>query len=327
MVLTQAPPGFLWGAATVSDPASGDPEDLWLLAGAGLNACGLVLSWDRVEPEPGRFRADALARYRTAIGKALEYGLAPVVTLHDRAAPRWFTDLGGWSAPSAAGRFARYAREAAGILDGVRWICTMRAPANARRHGDLPERIAEAHHAAAVSLRERTRAAVGWTVAVRRPGGPRGVPAEPDGLADRWLEHARGDDFVGVAYASGPAHGRPVSRPRSGGADGPGRSETLDAVVRHTAEVTGRPILITDDGVPTADDALRVTVTSRALRGLLGAVADGADVRGYLHRTAPEHGEGHPGDCGLIAFDRRTGAPRPRPSLYWLGDVARRGHP
>ena len=55
-------------------------------------------------------------------------------------------------------------------------------------------------------------------------------------------------------------------------------------------------------------------------------MADGIDVRGYLHWSLLDNYEwGHWGPTfGLIAVDRETFVRTPKPSLGWLGEVARR---
>ena len=52
-------------------------------------------------------------------------------------------------------------------------------------------------------------------------------------------------------------------------------------------------------------------------------------MRGYLHWSALDNYEwGHwEPTFGLIAVDRETFERHPKPSLAWLGDVARRGRP
>ncbi|MGW1787342.1 family 1 glycosylhydrolase, partial [Streptomyces sp. NPDC002143] len=68
--------------------------------------------------------------------------------------------------------------------------------------------------------------------------------------------------------------------------------------------------------------------TTEALGHLFAAIDDGVDVRGYLHWSALDNYEwGHWGPTfGLIAVDRETFERQPKPSLAWLGEVARRGH-
>jgi beta-glucosidase len=98
--------------------------------------------------------------------------------------------------------------------------------------------------------------------------------------------------------------------------------------VRHTAEVTGGvPILVTENGIATADDNRRIAYTREALQHLSTAMDDGVDVRGYLHWSALDNYEwGHwEPTFGLIAVDHETFERHPKPSLGWLGDVARSG--
>jgi len=98
--------------------------------------------------------------------------------------------------------------------------------------------------------------------------------------------------------------------------------------VRHAWEVTGGvPILVTENGIPTADDQRRIEYTEAALRGLFAAVDAGVDVRGYLHWSAIDNFEwGHwEPTFGLIAVNRETFERTPKPSLAWLGATARKG--
>jgi beta-glucosidase len=56
-------------------------------------------------------------------------------------------------------------------------------------------------------------------------------------------------------------------------------------------------------------------------------MADGIDVRGYLHWSALDNYEWASGfrpTFGLIGVDRSTFERHPKPSLAWLGEVARR---
>ena len=96
--------------------------------------------------------------------------------------------------------------------------------------------------------------------------------------------------------------------------------------VRHAAErVPGVPLLITENGIATADDERRIAYTAAALQGLQAAMDDGADVRGYLHWSALDNYEwgSYRPTFGLIGWDRQTFARQPKPSLAWLGQRAR----
>lgn len=192
------------------------------------------------------------------------------------------------------------------------------------------------HRAAADIVRERTGAKVGWTIAAgaltAAPGGEEKLLEIRYGKEDVYWEGSRGDDFVGVqAYSSQQvdANGL-VPHPASPDNTLVGtayRPDALAMAVRHAWGITeGVPVLVTENGIATADDEQRIRYTDEALRGLLGNLGDGIDVRGYLHWSLLDNFEwGHwEPTFGLIAVDRDTFARTPKPSLGWLGEVARR---
>ncbi|NGO47979.1 glycoside hydrolase family 1 protein [Streptomyces ureilyticus] len=203
----------------------------------------------------------------------------------------------------------------------------------------IGERLVGAHHAVRDLLRERTGAKVGWTVAnrafVARPGAEEKKREREYVWEDLYLEGSRGDDFVGVqSYSSqwvGPDGIEPHPQHPDNTLVGTAyRPDALAIAVRHTAEVTGgMPILVTENGIATGDDTRRIAYTTEALKHLQAAIADGdgADVRGYLHWSLLDNYEwGHWAPTfGLVEVDRETFERRPKPSLAWLGETARRG--
>ena len=344
-------------------------EDMQLLADAGLNAYRFGLEWARIEPSPGHISKAELAHYRRMIETALGLGLKPVITLHHFTSPRWFAEEGGWMGDRAIERFTAYVDAVIGILDGVEWICTMNEPnmlalmttmgrmAEQQKDKkwlsptvegearpvlpnpdiDISRRLVEAHHAVRGFLRERTGAAVGWTVAnqalVALPGGEEKLHEVQYVRENIFLEAARGDDFIGVqSYSSQnvTAEGivpHPV-HPDNTIVGNAYRPDAIGIAVRHTWSVTqGVPVVITENGIATADDDRRIAYTTSALQHLFKTMDEGIDVRGYLHWSALDNYEwGHwEPTFGLIAVDRETFERHPKPSLAWLGNVARTG--
>ncbi|MCX4647359.1 family 1 glycosylhydrolase [Streptomyces sp. NBC_01446] len=199
--------------------------------------------------------------------------------------------------------------------------------------------LVKAHHAVRDIVRASTGAAVGWSVANRAFAARAGAEEKRRELEHIWedlyLEAARGDDFVGVQSYSSQWVGTDGIEPHPPHPDNTlvgtaYRPDALGMAVRHTWDVTGGvPILVTENGIATADDQRRVTYTGEALRHLFAAADDGIDIRGYLHWSALDNYEwGHwKPTFGLIAVDRETFTRTPKPSLAWLGEVARRGRP
>ena len=84
-------------------------EDISLMQTLGVNGYRMSIEWSRIEPNPGRFDAGAMAHYRDEIEQLLAAGIRPMVTLHHFSNPLWLEDAGAWLNPAAIRQFARYA--------------------------------------------------------------------------------------------------------------------------------------------------------------------------------------------------------------------------
>ena len=332
-------------------------EDISLLAEAGLNSYRFSVEWARIEPERGHVSRAMLDHYRRMIDTCLEAGLEPVVTLMHFTVPRWMHDAGFWRNPDAPELFARYTEAVLPILDGVRHVCTINEPniaamlaggekaENLVAHGlpdpdlEVAEALLASHRAAREVLSSASDVRSGWTIATQdfmatgEPGAEEKLRDYGYPRDDWYLEKSAGDDFVGVqAYTRtfiGPEGPLPVADdvettltgweyfPRAA-ADG----------VRSAWEKSGHvPVLVTENGIATADDDRRIAYTQESLRHLHDTIADGVDLRGYLHWSALDNYEWASGfrpTFGLIAVDRESFRRSPKPSLAWLGAVARR---
>lgn len=91
-------------------------HDAELARGVGANAFRFSVSWSRVEPEPGVFDEEALARYRRFVDHLVASGLEPVVTLFHYTHPRWFAERSPWTHGASADAFARFAEKVAASL-------------------------------------------------------------------------------------------------------------------------------------------------------------------------------------------------------------------
>ena len=104
--------------------------------------------------------------------------------------------------------------------------------------------------------------------------------------------------------------------------------EALDGTLRHAWRVTGgrAPLIVTESGIATDDDARRVAYIDRAVAAMNRAIEDRIDVRGYLYWSALDNFEwnhGYSQRFGLIAVERETQARTIKPSLAHLGKIAR----
>ena len=381
------PEGFCWGTATSAhqieggnvnndwwewehDPASGCAEssgdacdsfhrweeDLDLVASTGLGAYRFSLEWSRIEPADGEFSLSALDHYRRMCAGCHERGIEAVVTFHHFTNPTWLARRGGWEAPDAPERFARFvARAGAHLGDQIDRACTLNEPNvvgvmgytvgqfppgvkdDLQRHLAVNEALARAHRLAAEALRSGPgRFPVGLTLSmaelVADEGGEQVRQAAEEILENFFLRAAEGDDYVGVQCYTRIHFG-----PEGQSADDPAVKKTamgyefwpqaLEYTVRRTAAYTGLPVVVTENGVATEDDAERVEYMAGALAGALRCLADGVDLRGYFVWSLLDNFEwahGFRPKLGLYAVDRRSFERRAKPSARWIGEVARR---
>jgi beta-glucosidase len=103
--------------------------------------------------------------------------------------------------------------------------------------------------------------------------------------------------------------------------------ESLSATIRRAWEVTDQtPILVTENGIGTADDTQRLRYLRTALEGVLGCLDDGIELQGYTCWSLLDNFEwafGYGPTFGIVHVDRTTQQRIVKPSGTWLGQVAR----
>jgi beta-glucosidase len=146
-----------------------------------------------------------------------------------------------------------------------------------------------------------------------------------------WLEVAKHCDYLGVQMYSRSIVGKKDLPPPPGAElTQMGMEfypECVEHVVRYASKEAGVPIIVTENGVATADDTRRVEYFQRALAGLKSAIDDGVDVRGYVAWSLLDNFEwmnGFEPKFGIVAVDRATQRRTVKPSGAFLGNIARR---
>lgn len=159
------------------------------------------------------------------------------------------------------------------------------------------------------------------------PGGESAAAIEWVEEFTHYLPYIHNDDFLGVQSYSRKLFGpngtvQPAAdapRTQMGYEDYPA---AIVNVTRKVAEGFKGELIITENGISTADDARRVEFIREALDGVQACVADGLPVKGYLYWTLLDNFEwqqGYAPTFGLIAVDRSTQTRNPKPSLTYLG--------
>jgi beta-glucosidase len=152
-------------------------------------------------------------------------------------------------------------------------------------------------------------------------------------LYGQWMKADVPSDFVGVQTYTriliGPEGPLPLpAGARKTDAGYEYYPPALGAMVRYAARHSGKPVIITESGISTHDDAERVAFIDACLEEVRGCLADGIDLRGYIHWSLLDNFEwtaGYTQQFGLVSVDRKTFVRTPKPSAHYLGRIARSG--
>jgi beta-glucosidase len=331
------------------------PEDADLVAGLGLDNYRFSVEWSRIEPAEGEYSRAALEHYRAQCVGLRQRGIDPIVTLHHFTTPQWLSSRGGWELDSTAGHFGRFCTVVAEALgDVMARACTINEPNIVATMGwhagmfppgktdvelsrSVSAHLVDGHRAAVEAIRAAAPGVpVGLTLSMTdyqlAPGGEEQLDRIRHHSEDVYLDAVAGDDFLGVQVYT-----RMLIGPDGWAGYEPGvpvldmgyefYPAALANCLRRAWHVTegALPLLVTENGIGTTDDAQRVDYVRQALAGVLDVIDEGIDVRGYTYWSLLDNFEwalGYRPRFGLVEVDRRTFARTAKPSATWLASVA-----
>jgi beta-glucosidase len=329
-------------------------EDVDLVGDLGLSAYRFSLEWSRIEPAEGEFSLAALEHYRRICAACHGRGVVPVVTFHHFTTPQWLTARGGWEAPDAPDCFARFVTRAAAHLgDLIGWACTINEPNvvgvmgyfqgqyppgvkdDFMRFAAVNEAMVRAHRLAVEVLRAGPGDyPIGLTVSmaeiVAEEGGESLRDAAEEVLENSFLRATEGDDFVGVQCYTRMHFGPDGQAPNDPSVpvtqmDDERWPRAVEFCVRRAAAISGRPVVVTENGIATADDTDRIAFLAEAIASAHRCLEEGIDLRGYFVWSLLDNFEWHLGygpQFGIVSVAPGTFERRPKPSAYWFGEVA-----
>jgi beta-glucosidase len=192
--------------------------------------------------------------------------------------------------------------------------------------------VMEAHKAARAVIREvAPHVKVGLTLSLHDiqavPGGEEHAAKEWADEFTHYLPAIREDDFLGVQNYSRALIGPDGQLPAPEGAeltqmDYEFYPEGLEHVIRTVHQDFPGELMVTENGIATADDTRRVAYIGTALEGVRKCIDDGIPVSGYCYWSLLDNFEWQKGfgmTFGLIAVDRSTQTRYPKESLSFLG--------
>ncbi len=164
------------------------------------------------------------------------------------------------------------------------------------------------------------------------PGGEKKAAEEWDMEFLHYLPYLKDDDFIGVQCYTRrrvdkngtmpPEKGVPLTQ--MGYEEWP---EAIGGAVRRVAKSYHGNILITENGIGTADDRVRIRFIDKATTSVKQCMEEGIPVKGYMYWSLLDNYEWQKGfsmTFGLIGVDRAAQTRHVKPSLAFLGSLHKR---
>jgi beta-glucosidase len=165
---------------------------------------------------------------------------------------------------------------------------------------------------------------------VAEEGGESLRDAAEEVLENSFLRATEGDDFVGVQCYTRMHFGPDGQAPNDPSVpvtqmDDERWPRAVEFCVRRAAAISGRPVVVTENGIATADDTDRIAFLAEAIASAHRCLEEGIDLRGYFVWSLLDNFEWHLGygpQFGIVSVAAGTFERRPKPSAYWFGEVA-----
>lgn len=325
------------------------------------------IEWARVEPRPGEFNEEAIRGYVRMARALRELGIEPVVCLWHFTFPDWLYDQrhpgrSNWLHPQAQTRWAAYVEKIVQAMGSqVRYYAPQNEP-----NGQITTAYIVAQWPPAMTLAmghywkaiEASAAMFREAAAIVRRHQPQAkilsvealpwwerAPLDPGGLIYNTMRHGNTDhldrvdevcDILGINYYYSQAPG-PISLLLGPAIRGKNHTmmgwrinpEGLYQQIRWVSERYGKPMMITENGIATRNDAKREWYMQNHLAAIGRAIRDGYDVRGYFAWSLADNYEWHWGyeaTFGLSHMDPATKKRILKPSAHRFRQVMRQ-HP
>lgn len=341
-------------------------EDFDLAKSIGHNAHRFSIEWSRIEPEQGKFNEAEIGHYRKVISALKERGLEPFVTLWHWTNPLWIRDIGGWENKKTVEYFLRYAKRVFGeYRDSVKFWIPLNEPGTQVSFGYIfgtqpPgikgkfranrvfKNLMSAHKEVFLLNRKMNygfQIGCSHFMFFNKPykNLPWNFLAAKifDYIADsRFFDvYKNFSDFLGIQYyqpnfinfkVGGRIAGLLENKEPHHWFSDLGWEifpEGIYHAVKKAAKY-GKPIYITENGLPDAGDENREKFIKEHLIWLNRAISEGIDVRGYFYWSLLDNFEipevrGFWPRFGLFEVDYRTLERRRRPSADYYSLICK----
>ncbi len=349
------PANYVSGKAT--DHYNVYEQDFKLLKQLNMNAWRFSVEWSRIEPEEGRWSAEAIEHYRVYLRKLQAIGIEPVVTLWHWTVPVWFDQKGGFAKRGNITYFLRFAEKVFDELgQDFRYVITINEPEvfifKSYLGGEWPPQkqskilafftlmhLLRAHKKIYKMAKQKGRkylVSIAKNSAYYYPGDDAKLSDWTASFA-RWIENhfilnrvKKHLDFIGLNYYfSNRYYGYKMHNPNDRLSDvgWDMQPEHIEFVLKELYDRYELPIIVTENGLADRDDEFRKWWLTQTLMAMNRALQDGVKLDGYLHWSLTDNFEWASGfwpRFGLASVDYATKKRTLRPSAIWFAKVIAR---
>lgn len=330
-------------------------EDFKIVKDLNLNAFRFGIEWSRIEPEEGKWDQGAIDHYKKYIAELRRQGIEPFINLWHWTNPVWFEEKGAFTKKSNLKYFERFvAKVADELLDDIKYVLTINEANNYMLLGYIlpvwpPQEkmridkalrvyynLAVAHRRAYKILKSKNPALQVGIAHQPNANIPRNPRNPIQLMATRTADYAwflwfydrvkKHQDFVGMNFYNTMYYKHVLyeSLKPTDPIDDRGfymePSRIYDVIMKLSNRYK-KPVIVTENGTPDAQDKHRQWWIEETMEAMDRAIADGADVRGYLHWSLLDNfewAEGYWAKYGLVTVDREHGMKRTlKPSAKW----------
>lgn len=321
----------------------------------------MSMMWSKLQREPyGQFHDPTVREYSGLLKALNDHGVKVMMVLHHFANPTWFSRNGGWSNDENVDTWVDYCKQLVETFaPSISLWNTFNEPnlytAMAYLAGEFPpyqknlltanrviRNMARAHNAVYDHIKANDpgkMVGISHNCAVFEGENiPGKIPAMIiDWLYMRYAEDLfKKTDFFGMSYYArigfDPFPITCLTAPQKIARAGKAHDDMWEYFPQGLEECIIRfwkkyrkPIIITENGICTSDDTKRIRAIADYLQAVWGAMAKGADVRGYYHWTAWDNFEWSLGptfNFGLYSCDPKTKERKKRASATLYSQLA-----
>lgn len=277
-------------------------EDFKLVKELGLSAFRTAIEWSRIEPEENTISKEALDFYHEYFKELKKTGVKTFVTLHHFTNPKWISKYGGWENKQMVQKFLDYVslvvEEFGKYID---FYLTVNEPVGYAfyyAYGRYPpykkagfmnfikcmENFVSANDQAykiIKGLDGKSKVGFTYSATIYRPQTSLGsITSNVTNLINFEIlkRFSKSSDFIGINYYAN-THIDWRGRPRAHRVN----PSVLREICNRAYKKCNKPIVITENGIPTNDDSLKSAFLVKHLEQIAKCInEDKVDIKGYM---------------------------------------------